>query len=196
LRSNSDYKIPFTALTSAWIAYVAQSIISVNQLGLAVWGWALMGGIIGMSISPGDQGFTYSNQKQKKTPQNNQDKLLPGSLLKAYIVIAVGAIISIWPLASDVGYVNALKSGNVTKIQEIVYSRPLTSQKTFNVANILLENKFEKESLQIIRDGVQAFPNTFELWKTMSIQPGATSFEIAEANRQMKRLDPLNPELK
>jgi O-antigen ligase len=196
LRSNSDYKIPFTALTSAWIAYVAQSIISVNQLGLAVWGWALMGGIIGLSLSPGDQGFTHSSQKQKKTSQNNQDKLLPSSLLKAYIVIAVGAIISIWPLASDVGYVNALKSGNATKIQEIVYARPLTSQKTFNVANILLENKFEKESLQIIRDGVEAFPNTFELWKTMSIQPGATSIEIAEANRQMKRLDPRNPELK
>jgi len=30
----------------------------------------------------------------------------------------------------------------------------------------------------------------------MSIQPGATSVEVAEANRQMKRLDPLNPELK
>jgi hypothetical protein len=196
LRSNSDYKIPFTALTSAWIAYVAQSIISVNQLGLAVWGWALMGAIIGLSLSPGNQGFTDSNQKQKKTPQNNQDKLLPGTLLKAYFVIAVGAIISIWPLASDVSYVNAFKSGNATKIQEIVYARPLTSQKSFDVANILLENKFEKESLQVIRDSVKTFPNTFELWRIMSIQPGATSVEVAEANRQMKRLDPLNPELK
>jgi O-antigen ligase len=196
LRSNSDYKIPFTALTSAWIAYVAQSIVSVNQLGLAVWGWVLMGAIIGLSLSPEDQSLTHSSQNRKKTPQNDQDKLLPGTLLKAYIVIAVGAIISIWPLASDVGYVNALKSGNATKIQEIVYARPLTSQKTFNVANILLDNKFEKESLQIIRDGVKTFPNTFELWKIMLIQPGATSVEIAEANRQMKRLDPFNPELK
>ena len=196
LRSNSEYKIPFTALTSAWIAYVAQSIISVNQLGLAVWGWVLMGAIIGLSLSPVEQGLIHSNQKQKKTSQNNQDKLLPGTLLKAYIVIAVGAIISIWPLASDVGYVNALKSGNATKIQEIVYARPLTSHKSFEVANILLDNKFEKESLQIIRDGVKTFPNTFELWKIMSIQPGATSVEIAEANRQMKRLDPFNPELK
>ena len=195
LRSNSDYKIPFTALTSAWIAYVAQSIISVNQLGLAVWGWALMGAIIGLSLSLEDQSLTHSNQKQKKTPQNNQDKLLPGILLKAYIVIAVGAIISIWPLASDVSYINALKSGNATKIQEIVYARPMTSKKSFDVANILLENKFEKESLQVIRDSVKTFPNTFELWRIMSIQPGATSVEVAEANRQMKRLDPLNPEL-
>jgi O-antigen ligase len=196
LRSNSDYKIPFTALISAWIAYIAQSIISVNQLGLAVWGWVLMGAIIGLSLSPGDPGFVHSNQKQKKTPQDNQDKLLPGTLLKAYIAFAVGAIISIWPLASDINYINALKSGNVTKIQEIVYARPLTSQKSFDVANILLENKFEKESLKVIRDSVKTFPNTFELWRIMSIQPGATSVEIAEANRQMKRLDPLNPELK
>jgi len=196
LRSNSDYKIPFTALTSAWIAYVAQSIISVNQLGLAVWGWVLMGAIIGLSLSPQDQSLTHSNQKRKKTPQNDQDKLLPGTLLKAYIVIAVGAIISIWPLASDVGYVNALKSGNAAEIQEIVYARPLTSHKFLEVANILLDNKLEKESLQIIKESVKTFPNTFELWKIMSIQPGATSVELAEANRQMKRLDPLNPELK
>ena len=77
-----------------------------------------------------------------------------------------------------------------------MYARPLTSQKSFDVANILLENKFEKESLQVIRDSVKTFPNTFELWRIMSIQPGATSVEVAEANRQMKRLDPLNPELK
>jgi hypothetical protein len=155
-----------------------------------------MGAIIGLSLSPGDPGFVHSNQKQKQTRQDNQEKLLPGTLLKAYIAFAVGATISIWPLASDVNYINALKTGNVTKIQEIAYARPLTSQKFFDVANILLENKFEKESLQVIRDSVKTFPNTFELWKIMSIQPGATSAEIAEANRQMKRLDPLNPELK
>ncbi len=195
LRSNSGYKIPFTALTAAWISYVAQSIISVNQLGLAVWGWVLMGAIIGLSLTPRDQSLTLSNQKRINAPKYDQDNLPPGILLQAYIVVALGAIISIWPLASDVEYVNAIKSGNVSRLQETVYARPMTSQKSFDVANILLQNKFEKESLQIVRDSLKVFPNTFELWRMLSLEPGATRVEIADANRQMKRLDPLNPEL-
>jgi hypothetical protein len=154
-----------------------------------------MGAIIGLSLTPRDQSLTLSNQKRINAPKYDQDNLPPGILLQAYIVVALGAIISIWPLASDVEYVNAIKSGNVSRLQETVYARPMTSQKSFDVANILLQNKFEKESLQIVRDSLKVFPNTFELWRMLSLEPGATRVEIADANRQMKRLDPLNPEL-
>ena len=107
-----------------------------------------------------------------------------------------GVVISIWPLASDINYANALKSGDASRIQASAHARPLQAQKFFDVANILLDNKLEKESLQTIRDGVKTFPNTFELWRLLSIEPIATSVEITEANLQMKRLDPLNPTLK
>lgn len=197
LRNSKSFNIHLTALSAAWVAYVSQSIISVNQLGLAIWGWVLMGVILGYRIPPASKETPVEKQKKMKNQQMNNDSRLPaGTLLKIYFVASCGAVISIWPLASDINYVNALKSGEVSRIQASAYARPLQAQKFFDVGNILLENKREKESLQTIRDGVKTFPNTFELWKILSIETTATEAEKIEALVQMKRLDPLNPTLK
>jgi O-antigen ligase len=47
LRRESAYNWKFTAVFVAWFTYQLQSLISVNQLGLGVWGWTLAGLLIG-----------------------------------------------------------------------------------------------------------------------------------------------------
>jgi O-antigen ligase len=42
---NRRYDAIFVTLTTAWVCYQLQSIISINQIGLAVWGW-LFGGAL------------------------------------------------------------------------------------------------------------------------------------------------------
>jgi O-antigen ligase len=34
----------------AWIAYEAQSIVSIDNLGIAIWGWVLAGAVVGISL--------------------------------------------------------------------------------------------------------------------------------------------------
>jgi O-antigen ligase len=34
----------------AWIAYEAQSIVSIDNLGIAIWGWVLAGAVVGVSL--------------------------------------------------------------------------------------------------------------------------------------------------
>jgi len=195
LRKSTDFNVSFIALVGAWVAYVSQSIISVNQIGLAVWGWILMGAIIGVShISKTEPSFSDA-LKHKKT-KKIAEKFPPAKIISVYLGIAAGILISIWPLAKDISYVNALKSGDAIKIQASAYKLPLDSQKIFDISNLLLENKLDKQSLQVAREGVKVFPNTFEIWKILSVQPLATNREIVEAKNQMRRLDPLNPNLK
>lgn len=45
--SGSDQKITL-GLLSAWIGFQAQSLISIDNIGIAVWGWLLGGAIIGL----------------------------------------------------------------------------------------------------------------------------------------------------
>ena len=40
----------YTAIFASWVGYQAQSVISINQIGLALWGWVLSGLIIGYEI--------------------------------------------------------------------------------------------------------------------------------------------------
>jgi O-antigen ligase len=51
LRSISGEKrIILGTLISAWIAYQAQSIISIDNIGISIWGWVLGGAILGLSV--------------------------------------------------------------------------------------------------------------------------------------------------
>jgi tetratricopeptide (TPR) repeat protein len=36
---------------SAWVAFQAQSLISIDNIGISIWGWVLGGSIIGLSVS-------------------------------------------------------------------------------------------------------------------------------------------------
>jgi O-antigen ligase len=39
------------AIFSAWVAFHAQSLISIDNIGVSIWGWILGGSIVGLSIS-------------------------------------------------------------------------------------------------------------------------------------------------
>jgi O-antigen ligase len=47
---------------SAWIAFHAQSLVSIDNIGISIWGWVLGGSIIGLSIS----GSSSEHEDRKK----------------------------------------------------------------------------------------------------------------------------------
>jgi O-antigen ligase len=51
IRREKEFNYAFAASSGAWVAYQAQSLISINQIGLAIWGWVLSGAIIGYEIN-------------------------------------------------------------------------------------------------------------------------------------------------
>jgi len=51
IRQNSGTnKMLVAGLLAAWIGYESQSIVSIDNIGIAIWGWVLSGVIIGVSI--------------------------------------------------------------------------------------------------------------------------------------------------
>jgi O-antigen ligase len=44
-------KLLLAGIFSAWIAFHAQSLVSIDNLGISIWGWLLGGSIVGLSIS-------------------------------------------------------------------------------------------------------------------------------------------------
>jgi hypothetical protein len=60
----------------------------------------------------------------------------------------------------------------------------------------LNENKFGKEGLDVAVDAVTKFPDNYGAWATLRIMTNATAAQKSDALTQMKRLDPLNSNLK
>ena len=43
-------RLLITGVFCAWVAYEAQSIVSIDNLGIAIWGWVLAGAVVGVSL--------------------------------------------------------------------------------------------------------------------------------------------------
>ena len=183
IHRSQGFDVAFAAILGAWVAYLAQSLISINQLGLAVWGWVLMGVIIGYEI----------NTREKAEVINIKP-------VHSTVAIGMGLIIGLGvglPLmVADATFRSTVKSGDVIKIETSVLQWPQSVTRMTLAAQILREGNLPERSIVIAREAVVFNPMNFEAWKELSLQPNATEQERAEALATMKKLDPYNPNLK
>ena len=50
IQSSGGSKLKVTGLFAAWIVFFSQSIISIDNVGMTIWGWVLGGAVIGLSL--------------------------------------------------------------------------------------------------------------------------------------------------
>ena len=69
LKSDVDSRNYHTTLFSAWIAFQSQSIISIDNIGLTIWGWILSGLILGLYSRSGfpEENFHVSNSNARNS---------------------------------------------------------------------------------------------------------------------------------
>ena len=198
-RSNSFDPVA-TGLIAVWIAYQAQSVISLNQLGLAVWGWIISGLIIGYEInSRADSPIESKREFIKKgrtASETAHSKVAPQTALGIFSGLIIGLLVGLPPLVASSKFKSALESGDAQRVVQAAYIWPVDSYQMGQVAGLLMENKLEAQGLKVATDAVERFPDRFELWALLAKIPSATAEQKAEALAQMKRLDPLNPNLK
>jgi O-antigen ligase len=181
-RSNAFDPI-FTGIFGSWIAYLAQSLISINQIALAVWGWAFTGAIIGYEIITRDD----------KQESALKDKTI--GWLRVLSGVVIGAALALPLFVSDSQFRSTVNSGDVTQIQQSVEKWPQSVIRMTLAAKILREGGFADQALEISTKATNLFPNNFEAWQELYANPKASEKLKLEALQTMKKLDPLNPNL-
>lgn len=74
---------------AAWIAYQAQSFVSIDNIGLSIWGWLLGGTILGLSLNFETE-LQPSSKKSKNSVVISWNKVLPSmSFFLASIIVIV-----------------------------------------------------------------------------------------------------------
>jgi O-antigen ligase len=187
--------IYFEGIIAVWIGYTAQSLISINQIGLAVWGWALTGLIIGWkqnSDIPIETKIYMKNSKNKK----EAPVLSPKNLLTLISGLAVGLVLSIPPLVASSQVKSALATSQLETVLKAERSWPRDPARSNQIAVLLVSNKLEKDALRIARATTNQFPMNFDAWKVLSEIPATPKEEKTLALSNMQKLDPLNPTLK
>jgi hypothetical protein len=194
------YDPVFVSISIAWLGYQLQSLISINQIGLAIWGWVLTGALIAYernSRPSNQQNRIYENLKSGKMRKPSSNQVVSSGLI-AGIFMVIGAIISSPPLASDMKWRSAQLARSVPMLEDSLKESFMNPQHTTKYLTAI--QAFESSNLPELarkysKQAVQFNPDNFELWKVFYLIQASTPEEKALALENMKRLDPLNPDV-
>jgi O-antigen ligase len=201
LRRENGYNWKFAAVFIAWFTYQLQSLISINQLGLGIWGWTLTGLLIGYEINTRGKDETAGQNLVKVpglTAKPSLEKVKPDwdVVLFSLFGLMVGALIAMSPLRNSIEVRSLSGETTIGAVEEFGMRDSLNPEISILMAGNLADSGFDENALRVIRNTVKNNPDNYFAWKLIASIPSATPEEIAQAQVQMKRLDPLNPELK
>jgi hypothetical protein len=196
------YDAVFVTLTTAWVCYQLQSVISINQIGLAVWGWLFGGALIAYEIAtrPGKDEVLSDGVKGKqssgRTTKTKSSETIFSSTLVAGIGAVIGLLIACPPYSADAKWRSAITSQNVQKVEEALvpgYLNPQNSYKYASAVQLLESSKLYDLAYKYAQIGVEFNPDNFDSWKVFYFISKSTPEDKARALENMKRLDPNNP---
>ena len=194
LKRTKTFNPGYAGLVGGWIAFQAQSIISINQIGLAIWGWVFSGLLIGFEINTRPSIIAEENKKSTKV-EIKPTRTSPVSVLSMFVGLVIGLVVAMPPYMATAKFKAAARSGSAQQVQEAAYLWPTDSSRMIQIVKILVDNQLISEGLKVVQDAAVKYPNSYPVWATLIQMPGITAEEKAEALRQMKRLDPNNPNL-
>jgi O-antigen ligase len=201
---NRDYDPIFVTLTTAWVCYQLQSVISINQIGLAIWGWLFGGALIAYESAtrPKPVGDVERGQPDKgqnaRVVKKKQSETIFSSTLVAGVGAVVGLLIAVPPYSGDAKWRSAIGSQNVEQVEAALvssYLNPMNSYKYANAVQLLEGSKLYDLALKYAKVGVEFNPNHFDSWKLLYFITNGSPEDKALALENMKRLDPNNPDV-
>lgn len=131
LKSDSQFRPVNLGLLTAWVGFQSQSFISIDNIGISIWGWLLGGSIIGL----------YIEQEKKITlniAQNSHNKITKAvkSNLIQPLISSLFLIPTIW-----ISSLLIQMESNIFKIQMMLNSIQTEQDREIIVRNVIkLEN--------------------------------------------------------
>jgi hypothetical protein len=192
----------FVTLTTAWVCYQLQSIISINQIGLAIWGWLFGGALIAYEVATRPKTSKESNDSAKseknsiRVSKPKSAETIFSSTLIAGIGAVIGLLIACPPYSADSKWRSAITSQNVQKVEEALtpgYLNPASSYKYASAVQLLENSKLNDLALKYAKIAIEFNPDHFDSWRMLYFISKSSPEDKALALENMKRLDPNNP---
>lgn len=199
LRRSKSYDPVLIALTVAWIGYQLQSIISINQIGLAVWGWVLTGALIAYEYMKSKElAINLIEQPRLSKTRGRAKNEVVSSPLIAGLGAVVGLILACPPISADMAWFKATGTGNFAEVQKALtpsYLHPRSSERLVNIIGMLENSKLFEQAHEYALIATKYNPENFDSWNALYSVKNSTKAEKSLAIQNMKRLDPHNPEV-
>jgi tetratricopeptide (TPR) repeat protein len=192
--------INFAGLFSAWIAYLLQSLISIDNVGLAIWGWVLGGTLLGLTRRTE---LTIENSDRVVSiPESSNVK----SIRQIFSVFMM--IILILPLSflirGDTNMMVARSSYNpglniqnsalFVNIQNVLKIPFLDPYYKVILADILFRSGYTSDAKNLAQSLLKQYPDNVDIALALTYFNEATGdvLEAIKLRQEISRLDPWN----
>ena len=197
-RKSTKFDPVFVSIFSIWCAYQIQSAISINQVGVGVWGWLFTGALLGYPFTD-EQSIVKSAvssklQRSKKT-KSRKVTLDASSGVTSLVMLIVGFGLAFVPWNADHRYYSAFVSRDLNAMMASVQVTGSTSWHISQVIEAAMKNNFTAQAKSMDDFLLKRNPRDFFGWRVRYFLTTSTPEEKTEALNRMRVLDPYNPEI-
>jgi O-antigen ligase len=184
------------SIVAAWICYLAQALISINQIGIAIWGWVFGGLIVAYDKFKQEQDELNNQRVEKKSPGRNtviNSRSEAAISLSMTIGLVTMALISVPPALSDAKWKSALASGDGKQLEQAAVNWPQDPVRLNQAIKIFSDNKWNDTSKKLSEISINKFSESYISWFSYLQLQTISDSERTRAKSELHRLDPNNP---
>lgn len=173
-------------------------MISINQIGVGIWGFVFMGSLIGswarqkIGVKQSEIGST-----QTRTSKSSRiaDTRTNTSLILSIIMGATVLVIALQPIITDAKMLRAVQNSDFQAMKESVSRSTATSFHKSKFQTLLVQSGRESEALSFAREEVAQYPRSETSLRIVAFSETALKSERVRAAALLKARDPFNYEL-
>lgn len=189
IRRHQDLDINFIVIFGCWIGYLAQSAISFNHLGLAVWGWIFSGALIGYEIIDRqgvDELSKPSQGRQVKVKSAADKKSLGISLLAA----ALGGLVALPLYVVNADMWQGIKKQDIAIVEAAAYKWPRDVVRMSITAQMLNRVGKNQEALDLLEKAHDVDPQSVIPLKLIYDYLPSDDAKRIKIRDEIEKLDP------
>jgi O-antigen ligase len=190
LKNSPKFDPYFSAIFVGWIGYQAQSLISINQLGLAVWGWLFGGLVLGYSFVESVGTIKAKSFKRTAKKTNLTELAIPSLVSVLAIAIVSPAFIT------DHNFRMAMKSRSSEQLLAVTQKFPVSNSRNFTAAQLYQNSQMNDQAIALVEANVKTNPRDFNSWRMIANLYPIDSEKAMSAIAQMKKLNPRDKSIK
>lgn len=197
LRHKNEINAYFVGIFSCFAAYHFQALLSINQIGLGVWGWLLTGALIAASIDKlGEINKGNESRKQKTLSKATiksvkSSKKLPAFLsVAATLGFALGFSLGYLPLTADASFRKALNTGNLGNVVAAVEKPGSNAFLWSKAVQSAIDSRNFEVAKDLTRQLTKRYPREIYGWDVVYRSSDFSQIERNNALAALRSIDP------
>jgi tetratricopeptide (TPR) repeat protein len=186
--SEGNDKLFVASIFSAWLAYQAQSIISIDNIGISIWGWVLGGAVIGLSLERNAE-FSNSSKSFKNNKNLVKFNFFQASISSVSLLIVIFVIVPLYKAEKNMYETRMRYNPQVAESRSPFYDFAIKTLKTpflepnykITTGSFLVANGFVDEGMKALNEVAKSDPRNLD-----------ALMYLAEFSQQMNKLNEAN----